>query len=106
MQYLLVRALEQAGRYSDIQPVYLPPSDARAAFERHSVDAWVIWDPYQAAAEKQLSARVPVDGRELVDNHQFYSPPGLTRNGIRRCSTSWWTRSARSVIGRGANRSR
>ncbi len=28
--------------------------------------------PYQAAAEKQLSARVLVDGRELVDNHQFY----------------------------------
>ena len=32
----------------------------------------MIWDPYQAAAEKQLSARVLVDGRELVDNHQFY----------------------------------
>ena len=73
VHYLLVRALEQAGlKYSDIQPVYLPPADARAAFERHSVDAWVIWDPYQAAAEKQLSARVLVDGRELVDNHQFY----------------------------------
>ena len=40
VHYLLVRALEQAGlKYSDIQPVYLPPADARAAFERHSVDA-------------------------------------------------------------------
>ena len=37
-----------------IDYVFLPPADARAAFERGSVDAWVIWDPYQAAAEQQL----------------------------------------------------
>ena len=73
VHYLLVRALEDAGlKYSDIQPVYLPPADARAAFERGSVDAWVIWDPYQAAAEKQLQARTLRDGKDLVDNHQFY----------------------------------
>ena len=73
VHYLLVRALEDAGlKYSDIQPVYLPPADARAAFERGSVDAWVIWDPYQAAAEKQLQAHTLRDGKGLVDNHQFY----------------------------------
>lgn len=73
VHYLLVRALEQAGlKYGDIQPVYLPPADARAAFERGSVDAWVIWDPYQSAAEKQLHARTLVDARGLADNHQFY----------------------------------
>lgn len=73
VHYLLVRALEDAGlKYSDIQPVYLPPADARAAFERGSVDAWVIWDPYQAAAEQQLQARTLRDGQGLVDNHQFY----------------------------------
>ncbi|TYO82688.1 sulfonate ABC transporter substrate-binding protein [Pseudomonas sp. CK-NBRI-02] len=73
VHYLLVRALEDAGlKYSDIQPVYLPPADARAAFERGSVDAWVIWDPYQAAAEQQLQARTLRDGKGLVDNHQFY----------------------------------
>jgi sulfonate transport system substrate-binding protein len=34
VHYLLVRALESAGlKYSDIHPVYLPPADARAAFE-------------------------------------------------------------------------
>lgn len=48
VHYLLVRALEDAGlKYTDIQTVFLPPADARAAFERGSVDAWVIWDPYQ-----------------------------------------------------------
>lgn len=73
VHYLLVRALEDAGlKYSDIQPVYLPPADARAAFERGSVDAWVIWDPFQSAAEQQLQARSLRDGSGLVDNHQFY----------------------------------
>ena len=51
VHYLLVRALEEANlSITDITPVYLPPADARAAFERGSVDAWVIWDPFQAAA--------------------------------------------------------
>jgi sulfonate transport system substrate-binding protein len=73
VHYLLVKALEKAGiAYSDIQTVYLPPSDARAAFERGSVDAWVIWDPFLAAAEKQIGARVLRDGTGLVSNHQFY----------------------------------
>lgn len=73
VHYLLVRALEDAGlKYSDIQPVYLPPADARATFERGSVDAWVIWDPFQAAAEHQLQARTLRNGEGLVANHQFY----------------------------------
>lgn len=73
VHYLLVRALENAGlKYTDIQTVFLPPADARAAFERGSVDAWVIWDPYQAAAENQLQARTLRDASGLADNHQFY----------------------------------
>jgi sulfonate transport system substrate-binding protein len=73
VHYLLVKALEKAGiAYGAIQPVYLPPADARAAFERGAVDAWVIWDPFLAAAEKQLGARVLLDGKGLVANHQFY----------------------------------
>ncbi|RZT09928.1 sulfonate transport system substrate-binding protein [Duganella sp. CF402] len=73
VHYLLVKALEKAGLgYKDIEVIYLPPADARAAFERGAVDAWVIWDPFLAAAEKQLSARVLADGKGLVANHQFY----------------------------------
>ncbi|MGE6495616.1 sulfonate ABC transporter substrate-binding protein [Cupriavidus metallidurans] len=78
VHYLLVRQLEKAGvAYGEIQPVYLPPADARAAFERGAVDAWVIWDPFLAAAQNQLDARVLVDGRgadgkNVVSNHQFY----------------------------------
>jgi sulfonate transport system substrate-binding protein len=73
VHFLLVKALEQAGvDYRAIQTVYLPPAEARAAFERGAVDAWVIWDPFLAAAEKQLGARVIADGTGLVANHQFY----------------------------------
>ncbi|MDB5909967.1 MAG: sulfonate transporter substrate-binding protein [Massilia sp.] len=73
VHYLLVKALEKAGiGYKDVQTVFLPPADARAAFERGAVDAWAIWDPFLAAAEKQLGARVLADGKGLVSNHQFY----------------------------------
>src|ERR1700761_6849446 len=73
VHYLLVRALEKAGlKYTDIQPVFLAPSDALAAFTRGSVDAWVIWDPYEAAAEASMGARILTDGTGLVANHQFY----------------------------------
>jgi sulfonate transport system substrate-binding protein len=73
VHYLLVKALEKAGlKYSDIEPVYLAPADARAAFERGSVHAWVIWDPFQAAAEAATGARTLADGTGIVANHQFY----------------------------------
>src|SRR6201996_5135069 len=73
VHYLLVRALEHAGlKYTDIQPVFLAPSDALAAFTRGSIDAWVIWDPYEAAAEASTGARVLTDGTGLVSNYQFY----------------------------------
>jgi sulfonate transport system substrate-binding protein len=73
VHYLLVKALEKAGlKYTDIEPIFLAPADALAAFTRGSVDAWVIWDPYEAAAEASTGARILVDGTGLVANHQFY----------------------------------
>jgi len=73
VHYLLVRLLEKNGlKLSDIQVVYLPPADARAAFESKNVDAWVIWDPFSAAAEKSIGARVLADGTGVVNNYQYY----------------------------------
>ncbi|NIC43757.1 sulfonate ABC transporter substrate-binding protein [Aquabacterium sp. A08] len=73
VHYLLVKVLEKHGlKYSDIQPVFLAPADARAAFERGSVDAWAIWDPFLAAAEKQIGARILADGQGAVNNYAFY----------------------------------
>ena len=73
VHYLLLRVLEKNQlSLNDIQVVYLPPADARAAFEKGAVDAWVIWDPFFAAAEQQIGARVLATGQNLVSNHQFY----------------------------------
>lgn len=73
VHYLLVRALEYAGiKYSEIEPLYLAPADARAAFESGAVDAWVIWDPFRAAAEAVTGARALADGSGLAPNRQFY----------------------------------
>ncbi|HYN58897.1 MAG TPA: aliphatic sulfonate ABC transporter substrate-binding protein [Rubrivivax sp.] len=71
--FLLVQAVKKAGlQWSDFQPVYLPPADARAAFERGAVDAWVIWDPYYAAAEVDGQVRVLATSRGLTGNNTFY----------------------------------
>lgn len=73
VHYLLVKALEKAGvKYNEITPVFLAPADARAAFEKGAVDAWVIWDPFQAAAEVATQARTLADGTDIVSNYQFY----------------------------------
>ncbi len=73
VHYLLVKALEAAKLdYRDIQPVYLAPADGRAAFEQHAIDAWVIWDPYLAAVERQTGARTLCSGEGLVRNTQYY----------------------------------
>ncbi|CAN5394905.1 sulfonate ABC transporter substrate-binding protein [soil metagenome] len=71
--FLLLAALEHAGvAFSDIQPIYLPPADARAAFESNKVDAWSIWDPYLAAVQAQLKVRVVADYAGLLRTNSFY----------------------------------
>jgi sulfonate transport system substrate-binding protein len=73
VHYLLVRAMESANvAYDRVRTVYLPPSDARAAFEGGSVDAWAVWDPYLAEAELHAGARVLADGEGLVANREFH----------------------------------
>jgi sulfonate transport system substrate-binding protein len=73
VHYLLVRVLEKAGlRYADVELVFLPPAGGREAFEKRSIDAWVIWEPYRAAAEMSLGARTLVDGTGFVSNHEFF----------------------------------
>jgi sulfonate transport system substrate-binding protein len=73
VHFLLVKALQHAGlSYADIHPIFLTPADARAAFVQNSIDAWVIWDPYLAAIERQANARVIANGEGLVRNTQYY----------------------------------
>ncbi|MDR6234144.1 aliphatic sulfonate ABC transporter substrate-binding protein [Pseudomonas oryzihabitans] len=71
--FLLVAALNKAGlTLKDIQPVYLAPADARAAFANGSVDAWAIWDPYLAAIQQGQSVRVLADYKGLLHANSFY----------------------------------
>src|SRR4030088_3075881 len=88
VHYLLVKALEKAGvKYSEVEPVFLAPAggragvgrggggarvDAHAASRRAAVDAWVTWDPFQAAARAATGARTLADGTGIVSNYQFY----------------------------------
>jgi sulfonate transport system substrate-binding protein len=73
VHFLLVQALKAAGLTpADIEPVYLTPADARAAFEQGAVDAWVIWDPFYAAGQAATGARVLTDATGLAPNRQFF----------------------------------
>lgn len=71
--YLVVSALEKAGlKYTDIEPIYLPPADARVAFEGGNIDAWAVWDPYLAVAEDAAGARILTDATGLAPNRGYY----------------------------------
>lgn len=70
--YLTVLLLQKAGlNFSDIQPIYLTPADARAAFVKGDADAWAIWDPFFAAAEVGTNARILANA-EGVDTQGGY----------------------------------
>jgi sulfonate transport system substrate-binding protein len=67
-----VAALEKGGlAYTDITPVYLPPADAAAAFTRGAIDAWTIWDPYLAIAQKG-KVRVLAFGGDVHHSNSFF----------------------------------
>jgi sulfonate transport system substrate-binding protein len=71
---VLLRALNKAGlSFKDIQPIYLTPADARAAFEQGSVDAWAIWDPYASLALIEGHSRLLADGTDLGLSGPIYS---------------------------------
>jgi sulfonate transport system substrate-binding protein len=73
VHFLLLQALASAGiGYGDIEPTFLAPADARAAFASGAVDAWAIWDPFQDSAEQTLGARELVNAEGLAPNYQFY----------------------------------
>ena len=83
VQYFLVKLLEKNGlKYGDVQSIFLPPPDARAAFEKGAIDAWIIWDPFLAAAQQTLDARLLVDATGIVKNRGYYfsSRDFATRN--------------------------
>ncbi|CAG9202180.1 Alkanesulfonates-binding protein [Paraburkholderia tropica] len=74
VQYLLVRALNEAGlQYTDIQPVYLTSAaDVSATYLSGNVDAAGLWDPFLASQQLATSPRVLRDGTGLSNNRTFH----------------------------------
>jgi sulfonate transport system substrate-binding protein len=67
-----VAALEKAGlSYTDVTPVYLPPADAAAAFARGAIDAWTIWDPFYAIAQRG-KVRVLAEAGQVHRANSFF----------------------------------
>ncbi|MEH2465403.1 aliphatic sulfonate ABC transporter substrate-binding protein [Nostoc sp.] len=86
--YIIVRALEKVGlKYSDIKPLYLTPAEALPAFERGDIDAWLIWDPYTAEAERKLRTRLLADNSTVFGDKAalespsfYYAAPDFVRD--------------------------
>ncbi|GIH27990.1 ABC transporter substrate-binding protein [Acrocarpospora phusangensis] len=70
--YHLLSVLKKEGlSFADIQPQYLQPADALAAFSGGTVDAWAIWDPFTSQASIQHKARLLVTGEGYVNGLNF-----------------------------------
>ncbi len=58
--------LEKAGlRYDEIEPLYLGPADAGAAFERGAFDAWSTWEPYTSLFATRAGVRTLTTNKEI-----------------------------------------
>jgi sulfonate transport system substrate-binding protein len=70
---LLIAALERSGlSFADIEPVYLAPADAAAAFASDKVDAWSIWDPFLAIAETAYAPTSLVRSPQVLDVNTYF----------------------------------
>ena len=75
-QYLLLKAMEQEGlKPEDIRFAYLQYSEARSAFERGDVAAWVVPDPRLADIEQSNAARTLISAAGLPAQYSFYVAP-------------------------------
>lgn len=71
--YLFLAALARAKLTpADVQVSYLTPADARAAFERNSIDAWFTWDPYVSSVETEPNTRILQRGDGIASYQRYY----------------------------------
>lgn len=73
MHEFLANVLNKAGlKWSDIEPIWLPPADAGAAFDKKSVDAWAIWEPNLTTAIETTQAKTLIDGQVFPKTYLYY----------------------------------
>jgi sulfonate transport system substrate-binding protein len=69
---LILAALESKGwSPSDLQIVFLAPSDAKVAYTQGSVDAWSTWEPYVSQEEVLFQSRRLITGEGLTPGIGF-----------------------------------
>jgi sulfonate transport system substrate-binding protein len=69
--------LEKAGlRYDEIEPLYLGPADAGAAFERGAIEAWSIWEPYTSLFVTRPGVRTLTTNKEIGDQFGYFMGNG------------------------------
>jgi aliphatic sulfonates family ABC transporter substrate-binding protein len=69
----MIQALRRANlTLKSIQPIYLAPADAAGAFTSGAIDAWTVWDPYYALAQRNQKARVILTGEVLPPTSAFF----------------------------------
>src|SRR3984957_1795405 len=81
---LILAALESRGwSPSDVQIVYLAPSDAKVAYVRGSVDAWSTWEPYVSQEEVLFQSRrvITAEGVTPGIGFQVASPHAIRDDG-------------------------
>jgi sulfonate transport system substrate-binding protein len=69
---LILAALESRGwSPSDVQIVFLAPSDAKVAYSQGSVDAWSTWEPYVSQEEVLFQSRRVMTGEGITPGIGF-----------------------------------
>ncbi|QGG40410.1 ABC transporter substrate-binding protein [Aeromicrobium yanjiei] len=99
--YNLLAQLKDAGlSFSDIEPVYLQPTEALSAFRGNHVDAWAIWDPFTSQAEELVGARVLSTGEDLVNGlvFQLASDKALGDKATRAAIEDYLARLSRAQV--------
>jgi sulfonate transport system substrate-binding protein len=77
---LILAALESRGwTSSDVQIVFLAPSDAKVAYTQGSVDAWSTWEPYVSQEEVLFQSRriITAEGLTPGIGFQVASPTAI-----------------------------
>ena len=79
---LILAALEAKGwAASDVQIVFLAPSDAKVAYSQGSVDAWSTWEPYVSQEEVLFKSRRVITAEGLTPGLSFtVATPGAIRD--------------------------
>jgi sulfonate transport system substrate-binding protein len=82
--FLALRALREAGlASSEVNFIYLLPSDARGLLDSGGADAWSTWEPYTTIATTQNAARVLLSGEKLLSNNLYLAATSQAVAGKR-----------------------